>query len=108
MSDSILPLAFVGEGEVVEVVNVAGGRGLVRRLYGMGIVPGTLLRVVKAEPPGPMIVEVVATAGDRNACARCPLRAICPGCPTVPGTRLALGYGVATKIYVRRVRVNRS
>ena len=97
------PLAFASEGELVEVVDVRGGRGFVARLYSMGIVPGAVLRVVKSEPPGPLIVEVVSTAGSRGACPSCPLRFACPGCPVTRGTRIALGRGVAVKVYVRRV-----
>ncbi len=99
----VFPLAFASEGETVEVVSVSGGKGLVRKLYSMGIVPGAVLRVVKSEPPGPMIVEIVSTAGSRGACPACPLRFMCPGCPVVSGTRIALGHGVALKVYVRKV-----
>lgn len=70
-----VPLAMVSPGEVVTVVNVRAGRGLARRLADMGLVPGTTLRVINSQTPGPIIVEV-------------------------RGSRLVLGYGIAQKVMV--------
>ncbi len=75
ISGNILPLAFVGEGEECEVVGLQGGRGMVQRLCDMGFTPGTVIRVLASNPPGPMLLDV------RN-------------------TRIALGRGVAMKIMV--------
>lgn len=72
---SILPLAFLGEDEEAEIEELQGGRGLVRRLSDMGFTPGTRVRVLTSNPPGPMLLSV------RN-------------------TRIALGRGVAMKILV--------
>jgi len=70
-----MPLAMVSPGEVVTVVNIRAGRGLTRRLADMGLTPGTTLRVVNSQTPGPIIVEV-------------------------RGSRLVLGYGIVQKVMV--------
>ena len=70
-----LPLAMVSPGEVVTVVYIRAGQGLTRRLADMGLVPGTTLRVINSQMPGPIIVEV-------------------------RGSRLILGYGMTQKIMV--------
>lgn len=72
---SLMPLAMVGSGEVVQVVNVRAGRGLSRRLADMGLLPGTEVRVMSGHGPGPLVLEV-------------------------KGTRLALGHGIAQKVMV--------
>jgi len=66
---------MVSPGEVVTVVNIRAGRGLTRRLADMGLTPGTTLRVVNSQTPGPIIVEV-------------------------RGSRLVLGYGIVQKVMV--------
>jgi len=71
----LIPLAFLGEGEVGRVVEIRAGRGLTRRLIAMGIAPGTKVRVLKSSGPGPILVEVGQT-------------------------RIALGRGVAMKVLV--------
>ena len=70
-----MPLAMVSPGEVVTVVNIRAGRGLTRRLADMGLTPGTTLRVINSQTPGPIIVEV-------------------------RGSRLVLGYGIVQKVMV--------
>ncbi len=65
-------------GERGTVAFALGGYGLVRRLADMGLTPGTEVTVV------------------RNAPFRGPLEV------SVRGTRLALGYGVASKVFVKR------
>jgi len=70
-----MPLAMVSTGEVVTVVGIRTGWGLTRRLADMGLVPGTTLRVINSQMPGPVIIEV-------------------------RGSRLVLGYGIAQKIIV--------
>lgn len=74
----VLPLYMTPEGSTVRVVRILGGRGLVRRLHEFGILPGTILYVVKTIRPGPAIVEF-------------------------KGSRLALGYGIAMRILVEVV-----
>lgn len=72
-------LAAAGSGETVKVVSVRAGWGLQRRLTDMGLTPGTLLRVVSAGHPGQIVIEV-------------------------RGSRLALGRGIAGKIFVKLER----
>jgi len=73
--EGAFPLFMAREGSFVRVVGILGGKTIVRRLYELGIMPGTVMRVVKTMRPGPVIVELA-------------------------GTRLALGYGMAMKLYV--------
>ena len=75
MAAPCMPLAMVRPGEKVTMVGIRTGWGLTKRLADMGLVPGTTLRVVNSQMPGPVIVEV-------------------------RGSRLVLGHGVAQKIMV--------
>ena len=70
-----VPLAFVPESEEVVVVEVFGGRGLTRRLYDLGLTPGTRVKVLKSCSPGPILLDI-------------------------RGSRIALGRGVTMKIMV--------
>jgi len=74
----LMPLAMVGPGELVTVVDVRAGRGLTRRLAEMGLLPGTQIRVVSSQMRGPLIIDL-------------------------KGSRLALGRGVTQKIMVTGV-----
>ncbi len=60
-------------GEKVVIKGIAGGRGVRSRLEGLGIVPGVVVEVVKSGP-GPVMVKF-------------------------NGTRVALGWGEAMKVY---------
>ncbi|MCD6446366.1 ferrous iron transport protein A [Candidatus Bathyarchaeota archaeon] len=69
------------EGEVGVVIRTVGGFGLVRRLAEMGLTPGTKVKVLRrAALRGPFQVEV-------------------------RGVSLALGYGVASRIFVKPLRL---
>ena len=70
-----VPLAFLSENKQATVVEVIGGRGLVRRLYELGFTPGTKVRVISSSSPGPVLVDV-------------------------KGARIALGRGITMKIIV--------
>ena len=70
-----MPLSMVSPGKVVTIVGIRAGRGLTRRLADMGLVPGTTLRVVNSQMPGPIMVEARSS-------------------------KLVLGYGIAQKITV--------
>ncbi len=72
-------LAGIEAGETVVVTAVRAGWGLQRRLRDMGIVPGTSLRVLSGGQPGQIVLEI-------------------------RGSRLALGHGVAGKIFVKDER----
>ena len=71
-----MPLAMAYSGEEVTVVYIRGGRGLARRLADMGLIPGTTLRVINSQMPGPILIDL-------------------------RGSRLVLGFGVAQKIMVK-------
>ena len=70
-----IPLAMVSSGETVTIVDIRAGRGLTQRLTDMGLVPGTALKVINSQMPGPVIIDL-------------------------RGSRLALGHGIAQKIIV--------
>jgi len=72
-----MPLTMTGPGEEVTLVGINAGRGLQARLYSMGLVPGVRMKVLNNGGRGPLMV-------------------------LVKETRLALGYGVATKILVEK------
>jgi len=55
----MIPLAFVEEGSLVKVVGIRAGWGLTRRLAELGLTEGSILKIVKSSPPGPVVVEVV-------------------------------------------------
>jgi len=73
-------LADLHPGESGIVVFALGGHGLVRRVAEMGLTPGSIVKVVRSAPfRGPIEISV-------------------------RGVSLALGRGVASKIFVRRCK----
>jgi len=70
----MLPLGMLREGEEGRVVTVAGGRGCIRNLMAMGIVPGKRIRVL-GRRGGAMLVSV-------------------------NGTKFVIGRGLAMKVMV--------
>jgi len=75
--EEIASLTSLCEGEKGVIVRAAGGFGLVRRLADMGLTPGTEVKLLrKCSFRGPVEIE-----------AR--------------GAALALGYGVASRVFVR-------
>ncbi len=70
-----LPLAMINPSEEVTVAEIRGGRGLVQRLADMGLTPGTKLKVINSQMPGPILIDL-------------------------RGSRLVLGHGVALKVMV--------
>lgn len=62
-------------GENVVISSVRAGRGLKRRLNDMGLLPGTEVKIINNERPGRVVLEV-------------------------RGSRLAIGYGVASKVVI--------
>jgi len=75
MSGKHLPLAMINPSEEVTVAEIRGGRGLVQRLADMGLTPGTKLKVINSQMPGPILIDL-------------------------RGSRLVLGHGVALKVMV--------
>jgi len=51
-------LAFLSEGEEGNILEVRGGKGVVQKLSDLGLTPSTKIKVIKSNPPGPMLVEV--------------------------------------------------
>jgi len=74
-SGPVFPLAMAGRGDLVKVVRIQGGAKFAYRLKEMGLGAGDMLRVVSSGFGGPLIVEI-------------------------GGSRLAIGRGMALKIYV--------
>jgi len=72
----LMPLAMAISGREVTLVDVDAGRGLRQRLADMGLVPGTVMRVVSNGGNGPFVVAVKET-------------------------RIMLGRGMARKILVK-------
>lgn len=71
----MMPLSMVNPGQIVQIVQITGGRGLVSKLANMGFYPGVIVEVI-SNKNGPLIV------------AR-------------EGIRLGLGFGMAHKILVK-------
>jgi ferrous iron transport protein A len=79
--NGVAPLTNLCEGEKGIIVKASGGFGLVRRLAEMGLTPGVEVKLVrKCAFHGPLQVEV-------------------------RGVTLALGYGVASKVLVKPLKV---
>jgi Fe2+ transport system protein FeoA len=77
-----MPLAMARPGETVELVDVHGGLGLQRRLAEMGLGPGSRFAVETSGRPGPFVIRV-------------------------KGSRLILGHGMVTRVFVRPVERQR-
>ena len=71
----MMPLAMLPENEEAKVVEVRGGRGLVRRLSELGFTPGTRVKILFSNSPGPIVIDV-------------------------KGSRIALGRGLLMRIIV--------
>ena len=69
------PLAMATEGDEVRIVGLRGGRGLDKRLTGIGLNVDSVLRIIQRRPGGALIVA----RGE---------------------TRVALGGGMSQKIMV--------
>ncbi|HDL50412.1 MAG TPA: hypothetical protein ENG37_00185 [Firmicutes bacterium] len=76
---NIVTLLSLSAGDEGEVVSIRGGRGMVQRLLDMGLTPGTRIMVIRKAPFGPLEISV-------------------------RGYHLALGRGIAQRIWVRRKR----
>lgn len=79
-SKEMVSLTCLEEGKSGVVAYAHGGCGLVRRLAEMGLTPGVEVKLLRKCPfRGPLEIEV-------------------------RGTALALGYGVASKVFVKPSR----
>lgn len=80
-NEEVTSLTSLYEGEKGVIIKALGGFGLVRRLAEMGLTPGVEVRLLR----------------------KCPFRG--PVQLEVRGATLALGYGVASKVFVKPVKV---
>lgn len=74
----MIPLNFISSNEDVYLKEVRGGRKFKRRIADLGLISGTQVHVVNASTVGPIIIEV-------------------------KGTRLAIGQGMARRIFVEPI-----
>jgi len=78
--EGVTSLISLCEGEKGILTKAVGGFGLVRRLAEMGLTPGVEVTILRKCPfRGPLQIEV-------------------------RGVALALGYGIASKVFVRPVK----
>jgi len=75
--DGVIPLAMLSVGEEGIIEYIYAGRGFRSKIAGMNIVPGTRIRVLWKGYGGIMV--------------------------QIGESRFALGFGMAMKIYVRRI-----
>jgi len=76
-NEETISLTSLFEGEKGIITSAFGGYGLVRRLAEMGLTPGVEIRLIRKCPfRGPLQIEI-------------------------RGCVLALGYGVASKVFVK-------
>jgi len=79
-NDEVISLTNLCEGERGVIIHAFGGFGLVRRLAEMGLTPGVEVKLLrKCAFHGPLQIEV-------------------------RGVALALGYGVASRVFVRPLK----
>ncbi len=74
----MMRLTGIKTGEKVVILSFDGGRGAEKRLLDMGLIPGEILKVINNSGIGPLTVNV-------------------------KGSRLALGHGLAHKLFVKEV-----
>ena len=81
-NEEVISLISLYEGERGVITNAFGGFGLVRRLAEMGLTPGVEVTLLRKCPfRGPLQIEV-------------------------RGSVLALGYGVASKVFVKPLKAD--
>jgi len=71
----VIPLSMARQGERARVSRIAGGKGLVRRLTEMGLLPGSEIEIISGGRAGPIIIGL-------------------------QGMRFGLGFGLAKRILV--------
>ena len=54
----MMVLSRVDPGKDVTLIDINGGRGIISKLYSMGLVPGVNLTVLSRNGPGPVMVAV--------------------------------------------------
>lgn len=73
------PLAMASQGEILQIIKLKGSEGTVRRLIGIGLVPGKIIQLIHI-----VSGSVIVAIGDN---------------------RIGLGFGMAQKVMcVRKVK----
>lgn len=70
---------MVSSGERVRISTIQSGRGFRTRLHAMGLTPGTTIKVISSSNGHPMMLQIM-------------------------DSRVAIGYGMAKKIFVRKLK----
>ncbi len=78
MSSTIVPLITLNPGEEGEIAYIHGGWGIIRRLAELGIYPGAIVRM-ENKSWGPVVISA-------------------------SGVRIAIGRGMARRIFVKPLR----
>lgn len=73
-----MPLAFAKTGEEFEIVEMRGGMNFLKKVMEMGVYTGIKVRVISNPGNGPIIIAL-------------------------SDTRIALGRGMATRIFVKKL-----
>lgn len=74
----MIPIGFLDEGDVAEIFQIKGGRGVVLRMNELGFYPGSRVRILKNVKAGPVLIEL-------------------------KGGKIAIGRGVAMKIFCKKI-----
>jgi len=72
----MIPLSIVNTGEKFKIIKIYGGRGVMRKLFDIGINSNSLCKVISNPGKGPVIIEK-------------------------DGIRIGIGYGMAKRIFVQ-------
>ena len=71
-----MSLAEIDKGTTVKIIGINGGRGVRRKLLGLGIIPGVQVKVIQRGEGNPMVLSVL-------------------------DNQVMLGHGMANKVLVR-------
>ncbi len=54
-----MPLSEVESGKTVKIVGIDGGRGIRRKLLGLGMIPGVPVKVIRKGRRSPLVLSVL-------------------------------------------------
>ena len=77
----MIPLGLLNDGDLAEISHVRGGRGVNLRVNELGFYPGSCIKIIRNIKAGPVLVEL-------------------------KGCRIAIGRGIAMKIFCKMVERN--
>jgi ferrous iron transport protein A len=72
-----MSLSELKPGGSAVVESILGGKHLRQKLVNLGMIPGSEIRVIRANPMGPMVLDI-------------------------QGSRIMIGQGMAKRIYVKQ------